>query len=410
MEEQHIESKEDPRAYVGVFSRLGSPPPGPGRIEKLVAELRRRAVVLGQRLRSESGALGARVRAAASVARQREREKRAVLLQRGREAGAALARRVREERSLLAGRAREARTDLARRVVEKRVVVVEHVRQVSGALVRRAREERVVVMRGLGEMGAALLRRAREERTALVRRTREERAALRQTLREQRTVLSARVQEKKAAFAHRLNEWASRPRWQFEWHHSGPRALPRQPSMFVGLASFAFAFGVAWYTGGPTDEVPERKATVVDAESAPAPVSVVVPSNPEPVVLDVGQVLRTRGVSEATQLAVVDELTKDPSDVATNALLAGIDAESLHVSMACLRALAGRSCDAVAAALADRLDDPTWQRRAWAARVLGANDCTGAGGHLSHRLAVEPDERVQAQLKMAINTLKEPGA
>ncbi|MCI0347172.1 MAG: hypothetical protein L0221_17305, partial [Chloroflexi bacterium] len=188
-----------------------------------------------------------------------------------------------------------------------------------------------------------------------------------------------------------------------EWHHSGPPALPRQPSIFVGLASFAFAFGVAWWTGGPTDEVPERRSSVV-AEEAP-PVRAPMPSNTRPAVLDVGQVLRTPGVSEAAQLAVVDELTKDPSDVATNALLAGVDAESLHVSMACLRALAGRSCESVAAALANRLDDPAWQRRAWAARVLGANACAGAGRHLSERLTVEPDERVQAQLEIAIKSL-----
>jgi hypothetical protein len=219
------------------------------------------------------------------------------------------------------------------------------------------------------------------------------------------------LREGRAAFSHRLHDWAAaRPRWHFEWHRSGPRALPREPSMFVGLACFVFAFGVAWWTGGPTDDVPARKTVFVVEQAVPGPVSVPVPSSTQPAVLDVGQVLRTPGVSEAAQLAVVAELTKDPSAVATNALLAGVDAESLHVSMACMRALSGRSCDAIAPALANRLEDPLWQRRAWAARVLGSNECAGAGRHLSQRLAVEPDERVQAQLKIAINSLKEPGA
>jgi hypothetical protein len=76
---------------------------------------------------------------------------------------------------------------------------------------------------------------------------------------------------------------------------------------------------------------------------------------------------------------------------------------------ACARSR-GRPCDAVAAALAHRLDDSLWQRRAWAARILGANDCAGSRRQLVQRLTVEPDLRVQAQLKRAIDSLKEPGA
>jgi hypothetical protein len=360
------DSDEDPRAYANVFVRLGSPPPSRGRFEKLVAELRRRAVVLGERLRIESVALASRVRARGGAARRRGREERASLLERG----------------------REWRGALGRRADETRVVLVGRIRQASGAFVRQVREERVIIMRGVGEVCAAL----------------------RQAIREQRTVLAARFREGKAAVGHRMHEWATRPRWRFEWHRSGPPALPRQPSVFVAIASFAFAVGVAWWTGGPTDDVPQRRASLVPEASAPAPMGVPIRNDSKPAVLDVGQVLRTPGVSEAAQLAVIDELMKDPSDVATNALLAGVDAESLHVSMACLRALAGRSCDAVAAALANRLDDPTWQRRAWAARVLGSNECARAGRHLNQRLAVEADQRVQAQLKIAINSLKEPGA
>ena len=442
METRKIESGQDPRAYVGVFARLGSPPPRPPRrrFEKLVAELRRRAVVLGRQMRERSTVLVARARARADAALQRGREARSALAVRASETRVALVRRVREEqvslirgageksatfvrrlrerRAALARRAREERAALRHALREERIVLATRLHEgtfvfaaVRDALVRRAREERVIFMQGVDEKSAALVRRLREERAALARRAREERAALRHALREHRSALAARLHDGKAAFVHRLHDWAAaRPRWRFEWQRSGPPALPRQPSVFVGLASFAFAFGVAWWTGGPTDELPERKASVV-AEQAPPPlVSAPLPGAAQPAVMDVGQVLRTPGVSEAAQLAVVDELMKDSSEVATKALLAGVDAESLHVSMACLRALSGRSCDAVATALANRLEDPLWQRRAWAARVLGSNECAGAGRHLSKRLAVEPDARVQAQLKIAINSLKEPGA
>ena len=440
METRKVESGEDPRAYVGVFARLGSPPPSRGRREKLVAKLRRRARILGQRVREQSVAFSARARARAGAALQRGREARSALALRAREGRIALGRRVADKRLVLASRGREVRAVLVRRLREERAALGRRARErgvalrhalrdersvlvarlhegkdafavLRGALVRRVSEERVILMRGVGERSAALAKRLREERAALARRAGEETVALRHALREETNALAARLLEGKAAFAHRLHDWvAARPRWDFQWHRPGPPALPRQPSIFVGLASFAFAFGVAWWTGGPTDELPQRKANVV-AEQAPAPlVSAPLPAGPQPAVLDVGQVLRTPGVSEAAQLAVVDELTKDSSDVATKALLAGVDAESLHVSMACMRALSGRSCDAVATALANRLDDPLWQRRAWAARVLGSNDCAGAGRHLSQRLAVESDARVKAQLKLAINSLKEPGA
>jgi hypothetical protein len=188
-------------------------------------------------------------------------------------------------------------------------------------------------------------------------------------------------------------------------------SLHREPSIFVGLASFAFAFTVAWWTGGPTDAISDRSETFV-AEQAVPTVRATLPTAdaPQPAAWDVGQVLRTPGASEATQLAVVDELTKDSGDDATRALLAGVDSESVYVSMACLRALAGRSCDTVAPDLARRLGDSLWQRRAWAARILGVNECAGSRRQLAQRLAVEPDLRVQAQIQHAIDSLKEPGA
>jgi len=222
-----------------------------------------------------------------------------------------------------------------------------------------------------------------------------------------------RVREESVALVRRVRAQVGDPaRWHLGRKRAHPRQpvpLQREPSIFVGLASFAFAFTVAWWTGGPTDEVRDRKEAFVAEQAVPA-MGAPLPTAAQPAAWDVGQVLRTPGASEAAQLAVVDELAKDSSDDATRALLAGVDSDSLHVSMACLRALSGRSCDKVATALAHRLEDPQWQRRAWAARVLGTNACAGARLQLAQRLPVEPDLRVQAQLQLAIDSLKEPGA
>jgi len=225
--------------------------------------------------------------------------------------------------------------------------------------------------------------------------------------------LSRRVRDESTARLRRVRAHVGSPaRWHFGWRRAKagpPVPLQREPSIFVGLASFAFAFTVAWWTGGPTDRIPDRKAAFVAEQAVPV-VSAPLPTGTEPAAWDVGQVLRTPGASEAAQLAVVDELAKDTSGEATKALLAGVGADSLYVSMACLRALSGRSCDSIAPYLARRLNDPSWQRRAWAARILGANDCAAVGRRLVRRLAVEPDARVQAQLQFAIQSLKEPGA
>ena len=238
--------------------------------------------------------------------------------------------------------------------------------------------------------------------------------ALAERLRDEAIDRARRVRAESVALFGRVRAHAGRrPLWHLRGHRPNPRSmipLHREPSIFVGLASFAFAFTVAWWTGGPTDDARDHREKFV-AEQAVSTVAAPLPTTgAQPAAWDIGQVLRTPGASEAAQLAVVDELTKDSSDDATRALLAGVDSASLHVSMACLRALSGRSCDKVGTDLARRLDDSQWQRRAWAARVLGANACAGAGRHLRQRLGVEPDLRVQAQLHLAIHSLKEPGA
>lgn len=210
--------------------------------------------------------------------------------------------------------------------------------------------------------------------------------------------------------------------WQLTWHRPAaprrPRPMHREPSLFVGIASFAFAFSVAWWTGGPSGrETPRRApvaAPVVQAAATQAAVkptpAVAVPAPVQPATFDVAGVLRSAEASDETKLAVVQELAKDPSPAATRALLGGVGADSIYVSMASLRALSGRPCDLVADPLEKRLADPVWQRRAWAARALGASDCPEAARSIASRLAVEPDARVQQQLQLALESLTEPGA
>jgi len=108
---------------------------------------------------------------------------------------------------------------------------------------------------------------------------------------------------------------------------------------------------------------------------------------------------------EELKLALVETLRRDPADAATRALVRGIDDSSILVSMASLRALAGRPCDAVGDALARGLADDAWQRRAWAAKILGENGCRAASPRLAERLRVEQDARVERHLSLALYTL-----
>jgi hypothetical protein len=227
--------------------------------------------------------------------------------------------------------------------------------------------------------------------------------------------------------------------WQSTLHAGGalraarlpsPAAFRAEPSLLVGLASFAFAFTVAWWTGAPLDPPRDREPAQDVVPAAPPPTTIeattIEPAPSEPTTIepaaaepaprtvraawDVAQLLRSRDTTDTTKLALIEELAADPSEGATQALLVGAEDGSLLVSMASLRALTGRSCDAVAVAVARRLDDAAWQRRAWAARVLGANECAGTRRRLAQRLAVEADTRVKHQLQVALESLKEPGA
>ena len=143
-------------------------------------------------------------------------------------------------------------------------------------------------------------------------------------------------------------------------------------------------------TAGHTERATVARGPVTIAAPEPAPVA-------EPP--------RT----EEERLAAVDRLTRDASDQATDALVAAADDPSLLVAMAGVRALRGRPCARVAGALGRALGHADWQRRAWAAKVLGDNGCRTAASTLRARLAREPDPRVRRQLTAALATLRTAG-
>jgi HEAT repeat protein len=143
-------------------------------------------------------------------------------------------------------------------------------------------------------------------------------------------------------------------------------------------------------TAGRTERATVARGPITLVASEPAPVA-------EP------------AKSEEQRLADVERLTQDASDQATDALVAAADDPSLLVAMAGVRALRGRPCARVAGALGHALGHTDWQRRAWAAKVLGDNGCRTATATLRARLAREPDPRVRRQLSGALATLRTAG-
>jgi hypothetical protein len=121
---------------------------------------------------------------------------------------------------------------------------------------------------------------------------------------------------------------------------------------------------------------------------------------------DVGT-LQREDTAEEAKLALVQELAVDNSDAATRVLLVGTGNASILVSMASIKALSGRGCGSIAAPLQQLLDDQEWQRRAWAAKVLGDTRCREALRKLTDRLQHERDGRVQQRLEAAITALNE---
>jgi hypothetical protein len=104
-------------------------------------------------------------------------------------------------------------------------------------------------------------------------------------------------------------------------------------------------------------------------------------------------------------LALVDEMARDRNEAATDVLVAAAESPSVMVSMAGIRGLRGRPCARVSGPLVRRLAQGEWQRRAWAAKVLGENRCRDSAAALESRLARERDRRVRRQLSQALAAL-----
>ncbi len=116
--------------------------------------------------------------------------------------------------------------------------------------------------------------------------------------------------------------------------------------------------------------------------------------------------LTRNDVSDESKLALIDELAHDPRDAATETLLKAARHPSLLLSMAALKGLTGRSCARLEPDLGELLRDDDWQRRAWAAKVLGDSGCERAGEALTGRWHAEPDGRVREQIADAMSALK----
>jgi hypothetical protein len=121
--------------------------------------------------------------------------------------------------------------------------------------------------------------------------------------------------------------------------------------------------------------------------------------------LEVSAAVRDPSLSDERVLAIVGEVAGEPHDAATDVLVSITQSGSVVASMAGIRALRGRPCARVTTPLVQRLADRDWQRRAWAAKVLGENGCVAAAPALESRLARERDRRVQRQIADALAAL-----
>jgi HEAT repeat protein len=111
--------------------------------------------------------------------------------------------------------------------------------------------------------------------------------------------------------------------------------------------------------------------------------------------------------AEEAKLALVQELAVDDTEPALRVLVKATTNRSILISMASIKALAERPCDKITPALEDLLDDAEWQRRAWAAKVIGDTGCHGGLRRLTERLQHERDRRVQQRIEAAIKALNE---
>jgi hypothetical protein len=118
---------------------------------------------------------------------------------------------------------------------------------------------------------------------------------------------------------------------------------------------------------------------------------------------------RYEGSNAAIEAKVgeIEALGPDRSEAATTSLLHSAESASLLISAAAIRGLTGRGCDRVQPLLVRLLDDSEWQRRAWAAKVLGDNGCRESRAALVARAGTEQDTRVRSRLDESIRHLQE---
>ena len=176
------------------------------------------------------------------------------------------------------------------------------------------------------------------------------------------------------------------------------RALLPAACALAGVA-LAVVVALGWLDSPPArSAIHARPVSAVPAPPAP-------PAPPADHLADASAVLRDPGIPEDRKLAVVDDVAKDPGEVATDVLLSAGRSDSVLVAMAGIRALRGRPCEHIVAPLASRLGHDDWRQRAWAAKVLGENACAAAVPDLRRRLATERDARVRRQLSAALGAL-----
>jgi len=117
---------------------------------------------------------------------------------------------------------------------------------------------------------------------------------------------------------------------------------------------------------------------------------------------------RYEGSNAAVEAKVgeIEALGPDHSEAATSSLLRAAESASVLISAAAIRGLSGRGCDRVQPLLVRLLDDSEWQRRAWAAKVLGDNGCKDAQPWLVAHSKSEQDNRVRSRLEESIRHLE----
>lgn len=183
------------------------------------------------------------------------------------------------------------------------------------------------------------------------------------------------------------------------WAMSPRRSLPMPP---VRTAPSGVPATVV--RSEATPRVVEATASVVSTVTAVAPTPEIAPAYREARVA-----LAAPEQPDAKKLDVIAALANDASDAATDVLLETTRSTSILVSMAAVKALAGRPCARIVAPLSALLADGEWQRRAWAAKILGVDGCVGARAALAARREGETDARVTKLMDDAIKVLDEKG-